>query len=164
MILLLSILFPADSLLNRYQNSAQKAVKKSLSVDDYSLIQKEFHGGELYTIQSKDQAIGYLLLSEVAACNLGGCPSYKTVEQDVSSEYFDLMTVLDKDSKILSIKILDYFSDYGYEITSKKYLKKFYGYTACDINQDKDEVDAISGATISSYALEGKLGQLCKYL
>lgn len=160
--LILSLFLPSEQvLLSKYNKSANKAIKKSLSLKAFDLVEIDFEGGELYKIESTDQMSGYLLISEVAACNLGGCPTYKSVEQDVSSEYFDMMAILDPDSKIVSIKILDYFSDYGYEITSKKYLRKFKGYKVCTISEEKDEVDTISGATISSYALEGMLGQLC---
>lgn len=160
-LLILNFFSTPENLLDRYQKSAHKEVKKKLSLKTYDFKQIDFEGGELYAIDQNDVIVGYLLLSEVAACNLGGCPAYKSVEQDVSSEYFDMLTILDTESKIVSIKILDYFSDYGYEITSKKYLKKFKGYKVCTISEEKDEVDAISGATISSYALEAKLGQLC---
>ena len=163
-LLLLNIFTPQDSLLVKYEKSANKEIKKKLKLEEFDLQAKEFVEGELYQINQSGQAKAYLLLSEVAACNLGGCPTYKSVEQDASSEYFDLMAILDLESKIISIKILDYFSDYGYEITSKKYLRKFKGYKVCTISEEKDEVDAISGATISSYALEAKLGQLCGYL
>jgi len=167
MVLILSFLlsfFSSDLLLDKYTKTVKKQIKKNLSLQSYHLDEMEFEAGELYCIKENDIVMGYLMISEVAACNLGGCPTYKAVEQDVSSEYFDMMAILDTESKIVSLKILDYFSDYGYEITSRKYLKKFRGYKVCTISKEKDKVDAISGATISSYALEGMLGQLCGYL
>lgn len=163
-LLLASIFISPQSLLDKYEKPATKEIKKKLSLNTYEFERLDFEEGELYTINSDNKVVAYILLSEVAACNLGGCPIYKAVEQDASSEYFDLMTIIDTDSKILSIKILDYFSDYGYEITSKKYLRKFKGYKVCTISEEKDDVDAISGATISSYALEAKLGQLCGFI
>jgi len=158
-----SLCFQSNVLLNKYEKAADTELKKNLSIKDYKLNPLNFKGDELYVITSKNEKIGYLLLSEVAACNIGGCPSYKAVEKNASSEYFDMLTILDPDGQIISIKILDYFSDYGYEITSKKYLRKFYGHKVCAISKNEDGVDAISGATISSFALEAKLGQLCDY-
>ena len=156
-----SLFCSSPSLLDKYEKPATKEIKKKLSLKAYEFERLSFEEGELYAIKVDDKSVAYILLSEVAACNLGGCPSYKAVEQDASSEYFDLMTIIDNHSKIISIKILDYFSDYGYEITSKKYLRKFNGYKVCTISNGNDDVDAISGATISSFALEAKLGQLC---
>lgn len=163
-LLLASLFISPETLLDKYQKPASKEIKKKLSLNTYEFDRLNFDDGELYAIQVDNKTVAYILLSEVAACNIGGCPSYKAVEQDASSEYFDLMTIIDTDSKIISIKILDYFSDYGYEITSKKYLRKFRGYKVCTISDEKDGIDAISGATISSYALEAKLGQLCGFI
>lgn len=160
-LLLATIFFGSPNLLDKYEKPVSKEIKKKLSLASYEFEKLDFIDGELYAIREDNKPVAYIFLSEVAACNIGGCPTYKAVEQDASSEYFDMMTILDIDSKIISIKILDYFSDYGYEITSKKYLRKFKGYKVCTISEEEDEIDAISGATISSYALEAKLGQLC---
>ncbi|MBT8233664.1 MAG: FMN-binding protein [Bacteroidia bacterium] len=107
---------------------------------------------------------GHILIAEVAACNLGGCSSFENVKKDKNSEYFDLLLILNKEEEIVTIKILDYFSDYGYEITSKNYLKKYLGKQPCDFKNEIDGIDAISGATISSYALEGMISTMCEKL
>lgn len=164
-IALLCLFGSSDSLYDKYEKTVDKELKKQFSLKDFRLEPKPFEGGELFSVISdQDESMGYVLISEVAACNLGGCPAYKAAETNTASEYFDMLAVLDQDSQIISIKILDYFSDYGYEITSKKYLKKFKGHKVCQFYDDVDEIDAISGATISSLALEGKLSQLCPSL
>lgn len=151
---------PKGELLMKYDKEVRKGISKNLKIKDFDLLRREFKQGEAYSITKNEVAQGLIFVSEVAACNLGGCPSYKKVESDVSSEYFDMMVILDKRHNIRYIKILDYFSDYGYEITSKKYLKRFIGKNISSFQDESDDIDAISGATISSYALEGMLSQI----
>lgn len=152
-------------ILGQYDKQVNKTIKKTFKQehDDLQMIKKGY-----YEILSQETSLGYLLLDEVAACHLGGCPSSVGVDlaqnnsAALGSEYFDVLVLLDQDKTILKIKILNYFSDYGYEVTSKKYLEKFEGKSVCDFSSATDGVDAISGATISSMALEGFLGIYCK--
>ena len=164
LIVLISLIFSLDQdplLSTRYEKKVRKGVEKALDLSDTDLKRVGHGNSELYSIKTEGDLKGYLLLAEVAACNLGGCPAYDMIKKDKSSEYFDMMLITDKDRNILSVSILDYFSDYGYEITAKSYLKKFKGKNICDFANESDGIDAVSGATISSYALEGTLALLC---
>ena len=152
---------PDHSLLDRYEKQSHNSINKHLSIDSYQLERQDFSSGELYQIQFDNQTKAYLLLAEVAACNLGGCHRFEKSSKNGSFEYFDLMVITDESKNILSVEILDYFSEYGYQITSKKYLKKFINKNVCAFSHELDGIDAISGATISSYALEDMLGLLC---
>ena len=151
-----------EPLSEKYQKRIQKAVHKSFELKDYKLRKESDHLSEIFTIEKDSELKGYLVIAEVAACNLGGCPSYDQIKADRNSEYFDLLMITDSKKSIVHLSILDYFSDYGYEITSKKYLKNFIGKDICDFNSDKDGIDAISGATISCYALEGIIALTCE--
>ncbi len=145
----------------RYQKQIDKQIKKVLDLDSYSIDTID----DLHIIKTSDDEVAYLLVTEVAACQLGGCVSQLQKEEmkndGLGSEYFDAMILLDMEKKILKVKILDYFSDYGYEINSKRYLKRFEGKQVCEFSQNLDGIDAISGATISSMALEYVIGGLC---
>jgi len=154
-------------LISKYSKEVRKAIKKEFGLTDYQLVPES--NSKLTSLKNGESLTGYLFVSEVAACHLGGCvPNYdassELIDNEVSlgSEYFDVLVVLTPEKEIKKIKILNYFSDYGYEVTSKNYLKKFQGKTVCDFYSGSDEIDAISGATISSMALEGILGELCE--
>jgi len=154
--------------LDKYSKEVRKSIKKEFGLTDY-ILTKDNTNPNLSTLRSGDDITGYVLVSEVAACHLGGCvPSFDTsadlVKKEVSlgSEYFDVLVILSPEKEIRKIKILNYFSDYGYEVTSKNYLKKFQSKSVCDFSNGRDGIDAISGATISSMALEGILGELCE--
>ncbi len=118
---------------------------------------------EQYFINHDTNASGYLFLKEVKACSLTGCTASNknVVTNNVGAEYYDLAVIVDSNFEILNIKVLDYFSDYGYEIASKRYLKQYVGKNICDFSNNSIEVDGISGATISYNALIGSLNDFC---
>ncbi|MBT8189564.1 MAG: hypothetical protein HKN67_04650 [Saprospiraceae bacterium] len=140
-----------------------KIVEKQFNIKEVALKKEDCNFGELFRVMDKTDHTGFILLSEVAACNLGGCHQYSEIKKTYASEFFDLLVITDLEMNIKHLKILNYFSEFGYQVTSKKYLKKFTGKNVCDFLDDTDEIDIVSGATISSYALEGKLAQLCNY-
>jgi len=153
--------------VEKYAKAIKKAVKKEFGLTDYRLVKDE-NNKSLSGLIVDGKLEGYILASEVAACHLGGCaPSYNTTaahlekELALGSEYFDVLVLLTPEKLIKKIKILNYFSDYGYEVTSKNYLNKFQSKSVCAFASSEDGIDAISGATISSMALEGILGDLC---
>ena len=65
---------------------------------------------------------------------------------------FDLMVLLKPDQSIGLIRILKYRSQYGAEVTNKRWLAQFYDQPATSIALRKN-VDAISGATFSATGL-----------
>jgi len=153
-----------DPLLSiRYQKKIDKCIAKSLEISKFDLNRIKYDNGELYKIESGNKVKGILLISEVASCNLGGCPAYDKIKNAKASEYFDLMVIMDPSKQIKEVRILDYFSDYGYEVTSRSYLKKFRGKEICLFSSQNDGIDVVSGATVSSYALEGALSVLCDH-
>jgi uncharacterized protein with FMN-binding domain len=62
------------------------------------------------------------------------------------------MVVADTAKKIKLVRILKYRSEYGAEITNKKWLSQFYVVNATTFILHKN-VDAISGATFSANSL-----------
>ncbi|HRW63128.1 MAG TPA: FMN-binding protein [Bacteroidales bacterium] len=65
---------------------------------------------------------------------------------------FDYMVIYNKDLEIEFIKILVYRSDYGSEITAKKWLSQFYKKKNANFKYG-DDIQAISGATLSANSL-----------
>ena len=76
---------------------------------------------------------------------------------------FDLMIVTDQSNAIRLIKILKYRSDYGSEITNKRWLGQFYGPRKGEFVLRKN-IDAISGATFSSGGLVDEINAVLKEL
>jgi len=118
-----------------------------------------FDGNSLYRLLEKEELQGYLLLRRGFGCKIGGCgdASLQGEGQLCSAnggayEVFDYALILDTSMTILKVLVVDYPGDYGYEITSKGWLKQFIGYKGKPIRYGK-EIDAISGATISANSI-----------
>jgi len=173
-IFLLSIFAPDNltegPLLINYKSKIKKEIKSISSNEESALTFKnlnlEFHNVEAYSLwDESDQISGYLFIKEVKACSLNGCVAKsKDIDSTLGSEYYDISVLTNKDKVIQSVKVLDYFSDYGYQITSKKYLKKYRGKSLCEFQQNTAQVDGISGATISYNALISSLDEFCELL
>lgn len=154
-------------LLANYKSKIKKQVKQLVDSDhnktQLTNLNLEFNNLEGYRVLAPDSEllVGYLFIKEVKACSLNGCTAKSVKVEDLSSEYYDISVLTDTDKRIISIKVLDYFSDYGYQITSKKYLRKYIDNQLCDFKMDQDIVDGVSGATISYNALITSLGEFC---
>lgn len=161
-------IFSEISLLTSYQNQIDKQIIKLELVASKNTI--SYHNRtsddilfEFYEIKSDEDLVGYLFLKEVLACNLNGCSSGidENNELGTGKERFDLSVVTDTDFNIRNIKVLDYFSDYGYEICGKSYLKQYTNQSICFLSDEQNQIDGISGATISITVLQSSLLEFC---
>lgn len=100
----------------------------------------------LFAVNNNEIKIGYLYV--------GKAPS-KTDE-------FDYMVLFDTELNIIKSKVLIYREDYGNEIGSRRWLKQFNGKTSNDTLRYEDNVDAISGATISARSMTIAVNNLLK--
>ena len=67
-------------------------------------------------------------------------------------EYFDYAVALTEEGKVGTVKVVKYRSEHGSEVTSKKWLSQFMGYSGEKLEYGKD-IQAISGATKSASSL-----------
>ncbi len=107
----------------------------------------------------------YVWLGSVFTCDLGGCTAAKKFESSSkgSSEYFELILTTNADQVISSLKITNYFSDYGYEVMAKSYTNKYVDNSVCHFSTSTDnQIDVISGATISCDALMATIQGICE--
>ncbi len=107
----------------------------------------------LYRLLFNDTIVGYALLNRSYGCRVGGCAVYSsTTDKEGNYDPFYYSILTDQHLQIKNVQVLEYFSEYGYEITNKNWLAQFVGTTGRGLVYGKD-VDAISGATISVKAL-----------
>jgi Na+-translocating ferredoxin:NAD+ oxidoreductase RnfG subunit len=78
------------------------------------------------------------------------------------TDHFDYMVLFDKDLNVVKTKVLIYREDYGNEIGSKRWLKQFIGKTSSDSLKYGQDIDAISGATISASSMTFAMSSLLK--
>lgn len=154
-------------LLKSYEKSIRKTIKKNIENDlaevSFHLMKDEIDKSEFYQVLSQQDQIGYLMIKEVRACDLNGCAN-KNENSSLEGEYYDLATLVNKEGTIIFTKVLNYFSDYGYEISSKRYLSNYKDKSICTFNTQPLAVDGISGATISYNALIDSLNEFCQFL
>lgn len=74
---------------------------------------------------------------------------------------FDYMIVYNQKHEVELIKILIYRSDYGSEITAKRWLKQFYSKQSDNLVYSSD-IQAISGATFSASSLTRNVNRINK--
>jgi hypothetical protein len=76
-------------------------------------------------------------------------------------EEFDFLVLFSTEWTILKVEILVYRSDHGYEIMNKNWLSQFNGKTGCELTYG-NEIDAISGATLSGNSLTETISKFCE--
>ena len=152
---------PCESVIDK---KVLKITKEVFGKDrDYSFeFLEETEDKSFFSIITKEKStsIGTLVYINVRTCKLGGCLQ-KTKNQIAGTEQFDAIVFVSPQEEIKHVSVLNYFGDYGYEVSTKKYLKQYKGKRACDLRQNTQKVDGISGATISVDALKRAVGSLC---
>ncbi len=90
--------------------------------------------------------------------NEGESLGYFAIDQSMGQyDYFDYLVLFDDNLEILSVKILNYREDYGYEISSMWWLSQFIGKKEGKSMRYEDDIDALSGATISAQSITDSL-------
>ncbi len=130
--------------LNRLEDSLLLTEKKGILPGKYFKV----------TVPSRKGVQYYLYVGRVNSCRAGGCSSSsgKLVE-NIEYEYFDYFILFRVDGTVFMVKVFHYAATHGQEITSRGWLKQFSGYSAGQSLEIGKNIDAISGATVSVYAI-----------
>lgn len=118
---------------------------------------------EIFTLKDQDELVGYMVLNKAYSCKVGGCSAWSPVEDQSNYEPFYYVVIVNPDLTINKIKIIEYYSEYGYEITSKRWLAQFRGKTGCNLTYNK-QIDGITGATISVKSMIYDVNNTCKMM
>lgn len=124
------------------KNKINKVIKKTFQVESFQL-KKELLPSESQTkVISTDNFYGIFTDNKQLGYLIYGTANSKMRE-------FDYVVILDASYKIIQVKVLIYREEHGDEITSKRWLKQFFGLTPKDRAVLGENIDGISGATIS---------------
>ena len=145
----------------QFEKKINKAIKKIWNISSFEseLISiPDSIDIELYSIVKNDSLLGYFSINKVNSCRIGGCSRPSNTNQ-VDYEFFWYLSVFDNDLQIKHIQVLEYNAEYGHEICSKNWLKQFIGKSGGNISYSND-IDAVSGATISGTAITENINYL----
>ena len=111
--------------------------------------------GKFFRVKDKQQKseVKYVFVGRVNSCRAGGCSISGHVPDDLESEYFEYFIFFDSAKTVRLVNVYNYQATHGYEITSKGWLKQFAGFSGKDTLEVDKNIDGISGATISVYAI-----------
>lgn len=109
--------------------------------------------GKFFKVNSDLSQIKYIYTGRVNSCRAGGCSVSNEMPIEEESEYFDYFILFDKNKTVQLVKVFNYQATHGQEITSRGWLKQFIGHNHTESLHVGKNIDAISGATISVYAI-----------
>ncbi len=150
-----------------YQHTKiSKFIKKTYNIDAYRLkeiqINNQLHG-KLFILITKTDSSSIVYIGRVNSCRANGC-STDNNSTNGSYEYFDYIIAFNKDMQIINIKVYNYQATHGQEITAKSWLKQFRYKENQAVFRINKNIDAISGATISVYAITDDVNMINEYL
>jgi hypothetical protein len=117
-----------------------------------SKIQREIQG-KFFRNKSEVSEVKYVFVGRVNSCRAGGCSISGHVPDNLESEYFEYFIFFDSSKTVRLVNVYNYQATHGYEITSKGWLKQFAGFSGKDTLEVDKNIDGISGATVSVYAI-----------
>ena len=143
--------------INYNHKKINKFIKKTYKLNNYKF--KEVFSesenqlnGSFFTIESGASSGELIYIGRIKSCRSGGCSIDRDTKDD-NYEYFDYIIGFDSNNKIKGIKIYSYQATHGQEVTARWWLKQFYNHRSNKAFEVNKDIDAISGATISVYAM-----------
>ena len=161
---LLNVCFVWNNTSINYQDKAlAKTLKKvgilsfndvhELAIPD-SLSEFDAIQGRFFTVNAANEAnLKYIYVGRVNSCRAGGCAIPDDGSTDINAEYFDYFILFDESISVLQVKVFNYQATHGHEISARGWLSQFIGHCSGDKLEVDKNVDAISGATVSVYAI-----------
>ena len=157
---LLALLCMSFVLQKGLNKTVDKEIQETFGIEHYSIGVKQIPSVTLQELPSKFDDDNFLEIKaeneQVGYAYISKAPS--------KTDQFDYLILLDNNLTILKAKVLVYREDYGGEIGSKRWLKQFIGKNPDDELKYKENIAAISGATISVRSMTNAVNDLLKSL
>jgi len=147
-------------------------VKKNFGAENFKLEEltvassdDEVLNGVFASVLINEQVVGFAYVGRVNSCRTGGCSvSKEELKADGTHEYFDYLVLFDHRVSVKLVKVINYQASHGHEISARGWLKQFIGYNGEDEMQVGKNIDAISGAAISVYAITNDVNRITRML
>jgi hypothetical protein len=144
-----------ESYPKKFDKKIKKEIKKTFKIDKFDVT---IHKDTIRTADENivvfdilaDTKVGFAILTKAKGCLSSGCTSTDIADHDKEGFYeqYYFLTIYNNLGSLLKVKILEYESNYGYEIASGGWLKQFKDRRVGDLQINR-EIDGITGATIS---------------
>lgn len=162
----------AQPTIDYYPKQLQKTLHKNYSESDVVIKEifidgsksSENFAGKFFEVYSDKDKLNFLYIGRVNSCRATGCQVERNILETESFEFFDYFILFDSLKNIISVKVYNYEASYGQEICSKAWLKQFVGYDGCYELRVGRNIDAISGASISSFNITTDIQEKTKIL
>ncbi len=153
----------------RFINSLKKnGITGFSQLEEISCNLKEYPElqGKFFRIlnNSEISEVKYVFVGRVNSCRAGGCSNSGNSPANMESEYFDYYIFFDSAKTVKQVEVFNYQATHGYEITAKGWLKQFAGFSGKDSLVINKDIDGISGATISVYAITSDIQEKTRML
>ena len=127
---------------------------EEISIPDF-IKQQNYIQGRYFLVSDKNNVshINYMYIGRVNSCRAGGCSISMDPNENFETEYFDYFILFDAASSVQLVRIYNYMATHGHEVSAKGWLRQFDGYDGTITLEVGKNIDAISGATISVYAI-----------
>lgn len=119
--------------------------------------------GQYYKISDTNKLLAFAYAGRVNSCRASGCstPNNKT---ESSMEYFDYYALFNTQQQIIKLSIFNYQATHGQAVCSSSWLKQFLHYDGSKALAVGHNIDAISGATISTESFTNDIQTVTKQL
>ena len=149
------------------QKKIKKQISKTFDTDEFEMTMlvadSNSYAHDFFEIKNpQSEMIGYGIVTLTNGCKIGGCDAIQHAD-NAEYEQFYFSTLYNPDGEIANVKVVEYTSERGYEITAKSWLKQFKGKRGGELRVDK-EIDGISGATVSVNSIVNEINTQQDYV
>ncbi|PLX22953.1 MAG: FMN-binding protein [Salinivirgaceae bacterium] len=120
--------------------------------------------GELFKVINSDNSYLYIYSGRVFSCRTGGCSAPDPLSNNHDGEYFDYFAIFDQQGNVTNVRVFNYQATHGQGVTSKGWLKQFTKLAPNETPTVNQNIDGISGATISTYAITDDMATRMKMI
>jgi len=145
-----------------------KAISKIWKVEDFEVTDHDlnnnkncFKNGCWLKVKTNGTYLGMIYIGRVNSCRSGGC-SIDGDPQSLVFEFFDYFLLTDTSGQVLWVKVYNYQATQGHEVMSRGWLNQFKGLTKDEKVVFGQDIEAISGATVSASAITEDIQQVLR--
>lgn len=137
-----------------------KAITKIWKVEEFEVIDHKLNNvkncygnGCWLKVVSGEDDLGMVYIGRVNSCRSGGCAIEPSNEESLAFEFFDYFMLTDTNGEVLWVKVFNYQATQGHEVMSRGWLNQFKGLSASTKVVFGQDIEGISGATVSASAI-----------